>query len=391
MDFSLRSHLAAGIAVAGAAAIAAIPTIHPESLPSLQRVSADFELAAAQSWANPITELGNTLGLLGGDLFATNVVEFTAVPVEGGDEIRVFTNLGLIPQLLNGSIAGQFYVGGLPLLQAVGTNLSGYIEYGVQALQSLTSAVGGVTFGIPLTAFEVLNGIVTGNPVNIAESIQTNIITPVTDAFANIVDLSSNVLNDVIANATTLITALPTVVVGVAQTVIGGITVVGTQLVNVLTETLGSITNPQEAWNTLVNGLVSPNGVLGSLVNLSVGTGVMTLTGPVPSLRQTLTAATVGVALELTNDPVPPAAAVRSAAANAPRAAAALSTSDVKAAAGADAPSIRATAAIGGGSDKGGTQAGSSDNASAPTAVKQRGSRTAAPDKQRVSRQAASE
>lgn len=306
MELSRHSHLAAGLAVAGAAAIAVTPIVHPDSLPSVQRVSANIALA---DWASPITELGNTLGLLGGDLFATNVVEFTAVPVAGGADIPVFTNLGVIPQLLNGSIAGQYYLTGLPLVQAVGTNLSGYVEYGVQALQSLTSAVSGVTFGIPLTVVEVINGLITGSPVNIAEVIQTNIITPVTTAVTNIVGLASTVLSNVVGNLTTVVQALPTVILGIAQTVIGGVTVVGTQLVNVVTQTISSITNPQQAWNTLVNGLVSPSGVLGSLVNLSVGTGVLTPTGPVPSLRQTLTATTIGAALQLTNDPVAPAAA----------------------------------------------------------------------------------
>lgn len=353
MEISLRSHLAAGIAVAGAAAIAVTPIIHPDALPSVQRVSADIALAAVPL-ANPITELGNTLGLLGGDLFATNVVELVSLASDSG-QIPVYTNLGVIPQLLNGFIAGQYYLTGLPLLQAVGTNLSGYAEYGVQALQSLTSAVGGVTFGIPLTAFQVIDGLITGNPVNIAEAIQTNLITPVTDAVSNIVGLTSTVLSNVIANLTTVVQALPGVVIGTAQTVISGITVVATQLVNVVTQTLSSITNPAQAWNTLVDGLVGPSGVLGSLVNLSVGTGVLTSTGPVPSLRQTLTAATVGGALQLTNGPVAPAGAVRSAAAKTARVAAAQSAPNAS----------------------GRTATGGADKAGAPAAGKHRVARQA--------------
>ncbi|MGI9161452.1 MAG: hypothetical protein ACR2JI_00820 [Mycobacterium sp.] len=367
MEISVPSKLVAGIAVAGAAAVVLSPVVRPESLPSLQRVSAEIQLAAVP-WANPITELGNTLGLLGGDLFATNVVELFALPSGGGD-ISVFTNLGVIPQLLNGFIAGQYYLTGLPLLQAVGTNLSGYAEYGVQALQSLTSAVGGVTFGVPLTAFQVINGLITGSPVNIAEAIQTNIITPVTDAVSNIVGLTSTVLSNVVNNVTTVVQALPGVLLGVAQTIISGFTVVGTQLVDVVTETLGNITNPQEAWNALVDGLVSPSGVLGSLVSLSVGTGVLTPSGPVPSLRQTLTAATVGGALQLTNAPVAPAATVRKAA-KAARTAAALSAPAV--------PAVQVSAATSRDADSNGVRGAASGKSSASVSGKLRVSRAAA-------------
>ena len=51
MEISLRSQMAAGVAVAGAAAIAVTPIVKPEIVQSLRQVAADVKL----TWVNPVS------------------------------------------------------------------------------------------------------------------------------------------------------------------------------------------------------------------------------------------------------------------------------------------------------------------------------------------------
>ena len=300
MEISLRSQLAAGIAVAGAAAIAVTPIVHPDVVPSLERVSANIQISA---WADPLSVLGDTLGVLGNAFFGTapNMTSPPPVSVPGlngllpiGDSgLYVRTTDGLIPQLLNGSGTYTAYqplgpgerfvtkvgqVPGTPLLAAVGTNVSNYAVAGINALGAISDATGALIFGLPLTAFQVIDDLVNGNPIDIGQIIQDTIITPLTDAFDTVITQTSYVINSVIDNVIALLRSVPSLVTGVFQQVLGSTLFLGQQALNTVADSVTALASLdlQDAWNTTVNGFLSPNGVLGNAVKLSVGTGALT-------------------------------------------------------------------------------------------------------------------
>jgi hypothetical protein len=72
MKILLRSQMAAGVAVAGAAAIAVTPIVQPEIVQSLRQVAADVKL----TWVNPVSELASSLNLGTNYLFATDTGAF---------------------------------------------------------------------------------------------------------------------------------------------------------------------------------------------------------------------------------------------------------------------------------------------------------------------------
>ena len=112
-------------------------------------------------------------------------------------------------------------------------------------------------------------------------------------------------LDNVIANATTVITStIPGLVGNLISTVVGGTTYVVQSAIATVSAAVAQLLGGQfdAAWNTALNGLLGPDGTLGQLEKLTVGIGIVENVdyGPpdgivptvtIPSLRSDLTTA----------------------------------------------------------------------------------------------------
>ncbi len=369
MQISLRSQLVAGTtALVGATAIAMTPIAPAVSLPSLNVSKAAVALAAID---NPITALINTGGLaidylingqyqLGAGGGAANwgagmgtnsgigdivngLIYNSYIPSPGPGYLPNITNVGLVPNFLSAPF---------PVLTQVVNNWLGYagvvVDTGAQVLGDLSSllwAPVGITVAI---ASAVLSGNFSQIPVIIQEGIQTA-IGGVTDAIQATIAGAQYILASVVAKAQALITnvttALPTLLTtiqGQAAALVASVTA----NVQAITTAIagGDITN---IWNTTVASLLSPLGIPGTLLNLTLGAGVQLTADPttyVPSVRATIQ--TLGQSVKGALGTAPAAAA----AVRAPRAAAAVA---------APAAPVAAVAAAS-------TEAASSDAAAAP-------------------------
>lgn len=347
MHVSLRSNLAAGVAVAGAAAIAVTPIVQPDVLPSVERVSANVQLAF---WANPLDALGDSLKLVVEQLSdptysATGFLPYTSDNVVPFPAVR--PPIGLFPQLFNGSQLGNYdgtfvpngeFVSGLPLLSALGTNAAQYLRSVGNVLGTASAAVGALLFGLPLVAADVITDLVNNQPVDIGAIIQATIVSPIVDTVDAVVKSVSYIGQALAANVVGLASALPTRAVYLFATALSGVSYVATRLVGTVTTAIGQLATPETAWNTLVNGLLGPSGTVGDLVKLSFGNGDSNFF----SFRQALTLTTVGAAQLIRSNvgPVQPTAAVQPKAAETVPAASErskveVSVSEVKAAAAA--------------------------------------------------------
>lgn len=198
MEISIRSQMAAGVALAGVAAIAATPIVAPEIDHSLRKVTADVQL----TWVNPISKLVGSLNLGTNYLFATaspgtsrtcRGQVLLVIPQEPGEiphpTLYVIGQgaaapLGWIPQLLGGwsyttknfqDTAGTqpwtappldtvttSAVGGFPLTSALATNVSGYLDATVLGLSGLVGGVGAAAFAVPFAAVQIVADLVAG-------------------------------------------------------------------------------------------------------------------------------------------------------------------------------------------------------------------------------------
>lgn len=320
MEISLRSQFTAGVVFVGAAAVAVTPIAVPDVLPSVQRVTANVQNAA---FVDPLATLGASLGLLGQWVFGTQFTDGAQLPLDTGDIVGAPWFLspdGVIPQLLNGTQlyaltppAGPFVpigsVTGMPMLTQVGTNLSNYALAGVGALQGITDATGALLFGLPLAAFTVISDLLNGQTPDFAAIIQDTIITPITNAVTSVIGAVTYVATNVVNNTLSLLTALPTLAIAAATTAVNGLVYTGTQLLNTATTAIGDLAtlDLEGAWNTTVEGVLGPTGLIGNLLNLSIGQGVVVPDNPdspfIPSMRQTLTGATIAGSLAIQTEP----------------------------------------------------------------------------------------
>ena len=369
MQISLRSQMLAGTtALVGATAIAMTPIAPAVSLPALSPTKAAVELSAL---SNPITALINTGGLAIDYLINSNYTLGA-----GGGEANwgsgVNTNSG-IGDVINGAIYNSYLApfGYLPSIKAIGlvpnflavpfpigisvvNNWLGYagvvVDTGAQVLGDLSSllwAPVGITVAIA-------NAVLTGNIAAIPTIIQTGIqaaITGVTDAIQATVSGVQYILGSVVAKATAVVntasTALPELIATIQEQ--------ATALTASVTTNVSAITaaiatgNIETIWNTAVSSLLSPTGIPGTLLNLTLGAGVqLDPVNPltyVPSVRATVQ--TIGQAVSGALGTAPAAGAAlrspRSAAAKVAKAAPAAAASvaaagDNDAAATSDAP-----------------------------------------------------
>ena len=337
MHITLRSHLTAGttaVIVLGAIAVTPAPAT------SLTLPSINVSSVALSAFSSPLAQLFATADLANNYLFdpVSNPSNASSWPYAnfGTTFDTPPVNYPLLPAALaNPSLGGyssvglvsQFIDDALPIISQLGYNGLDYINFTGNAVfyagETLTQAVW-------TAAGEALMGDIAGA------------LTTITDAISNaggaLLEAGTYVFQNVLTHASavvaTLVGSLPTLLgVTVAQA-----SVVAASVTAVLTNTVAALGGGdiEGAWNSVVDGLLGPSGIPGTLLNLSIGAGIQT--GPiltpdaagieavfVPSTRTLVQTLVKSITTDLQTSPASPAAAkaersaasVRSAAAEA--------------------------------------------------------------------------
>ena len=274
MQLSLRSQLIAGVAALSATAVAVAPIAQPDLLASPQQVSAAIQLSA---FANPVTDLLGTLALTSEFIFWQDSLPspsdlFWPDSFYNSDFTFVYApiNYGLLPDALN-----QFSSGAL---SAVLTNLSGYIDTTIYGATGVAIGVSDAVFNTPFALITAAQLALAGQVDAAIAELQAQILAPLQDGIATGVQAGTYILNNVVANATTLLTdTLPRLVSGLVDATVEGTTLLVQTAIGVATDVVSNLAsaNIEGAWNAAVNGLLDPGtGLLGAVVALTVGVGL---------------------------------------------------------------------------------------------------------------------
>ena len=386
MQISLRSHLIAGTAaVVGASAIAMTPVMGAQlSLPAINVPTvAKVTLAGLDS---PISQLLESVILGGQLLFNTDTVwgelpsvadptgnanpgawgasafgtldangDFVAYPgVDGimfafanqpsvlfpaGTGLYNGLGVGLLPQIIDDA---------LPIIRQLGINGSDYLNVTVAGL----SAAGVVlSEGIWNAAGQLLTLDIPGALATLVDSISaagTLALASGAYVLANVVNRAQAVLEVITGNGAALI-----------ETVVAQIGVVLAKVGQVVDDTV-SATTFEEGWNAAITGIFGPTGIPGTILNVTIGAGMIDTVNQVvaPSTRTAVRGLVVGVSEALAT-PLPLPVTAASAAAEAP----VLSAASVRAAAVAAATAAEAPAG-----DNSEAASGGDSNEAAPAA-----------------------
>ena len=273
MQLSLRSQLTAGVAALSATAVAVAPIAQPDLLASPQQISAAVQLSA---FANPVTNLLGTLALTSEFIFYQDPLPspsdlFWPDSFYNSDFTFVYAPIydGLIPDAVN-----QFSTGAL---SAVLNNLSGYIDTTLYGVTGVAIGVSDAIFNTPFALITAAQLALAGQIDAAITELQTQILVPLQDGIAIGIEAGTYILNNVVANATTLLTdTLPRLVSGLAEATVAGTTYLVETAIAVASDVVSNLAsaNIEGAWNAAVNGLLDPgSGLLGLSAALTVGVG----------------------------------------------------------------------------------------------------------------------
>lgn len=351
MQISLRSQMVAGTAAfVGAGALALTPVAPAVGIPALSQAKAEVTLAA---FANPINALIGTVGvagsylLNGGMAFNPPTAGAGAInwPSAGISDVMNaylqfeglggYTAVGILPQIVDDSF---------PIATALVTNGLDYIWNTVKAVGTAATAVGDIAWTIPTTAVSVALDLIALNlPQAIADisAAATSILGDITTAGTALLGAGTYVLTGVVTRATEVLAQLIAEVPLTVVETVRQISQVATSVIDTGQAIISGLTSldPEAVWNAAVLGLLSPAGIPGTILNVTLGAGVQV--GPVTtqesvaenfvfSTRTVIQGAVKAIAGAInTPNPAPPAAAVSPAAA---RAAASAPASAVEAA-----------------------------------------------------------
>ena len=241
MQLSLRSQLIAGVAALSATAVAVAPIAQPDLLASPQQVSAGVQLSA---FANPVAELLGTLALTSEYIFYQDTLPspddlFWPESFYNSDFTFVYAPIyfGLLPDAVN-----QFSSGAL---SAVLNNLSGYIDTTIYGVTGVAIGASDAVFNTPFALITAAQLALAGQVDAAIAELQAQILVPLQDGIATGIQAGTYILNNVVANATTLLTdTLPRLVSGLAEATVAGTTYLVETAIAVATGTL----NAQEAF-----------------------------------------------------------------------------------------------------------------------------------------------
>ena len=282
MQISLRSQLIAGTAaVVGASAMAMTPVTAPAlNLPAVQVPS--LSQVGLRAFVSPLSELLNTTVLTTNYLFNIDAVPTTPSSwafsgIEAGTGIwgalgwpaalgtsvlGGYSSVGVIPQIIDDA---------LPIISQLGYNGSDYL----QAITTELYAAGYyLSQGIWDAAGELLS-------LDIASAIETFVGSFIAAGSALITG-AGYVLTGVVNRATAVLEAVVELVPVLLGSTLRQIQVVGDSVGNVFNNFFNAFSGPnpiEGAWNAVVEGLLGPSGIPGTLVNLTLGAGVQT--GPI--------------------------------------------------------------------------------------------------------------
>lgn len=391
MQISLRSQLIAGTAaVVGASAIAMTPVTAPAlNLPAVQVPS--LSQVSLSAFSSPLSQLLETTFMTTNYLFNTdlNPILPEAWPFSGiEDGTGVFGALGWPTALATGLLGGYSSVGlipqiiddALPIISQLGYNGSDY-------LQAVTSELFAAGYYLSEGLWTSIGQVLT---LDIPGALET-VVSSVIGAGTALITGAGYVLTGIVNRATAVVEA----VIGLVPTLLGStlrqVQVIGESVVGVVTNFVNAFgeANPIEAaWNAVVDGLLGPSGIPGTLVNLTLGAGVQT--GPiaanteaelvtaieenfVPSIRTEVQAGVKAIATALATPVATSAAAVEApaaAAVEAPAAAAAGDEAEAAAAEGAGDEGAVAAAEVAAADDgaEAAAAAGAAEAAEAPAA-----------------------
>jgi len=391
MQLSLRSQMIAGTAaVVGASAIAMTPVLAPQvSLSAMPRVSAAVELSSVVIGANAVN-------------FIADIFDQAALSQDLGWPPDYFSNppdnsvlyaplnIGIIPDLVN-----QFSTGSL---SALVNNLSGYAFAGLTSPVALASGVATAVVNTPGALIAAAGYLAAGNTAAALAALQTQILAPLQSGVQGALAGVGYIVDNVIRNIQNVVTfTLPTLVAGLANAVVGGLSYVTQSAVATVVQVVSDLStlNFQGAAQTAVAGFLGPDGTLGQIEKLTTGIGIVATVDSlpevvVPSVRSVITSvaqrtgdyADLGLG-GIANNPFTPslptsAASARSAsAARSAAAAAVVAAPAAKATAGDNAATVASTSAPEAVQAATDTAAVSADSASVEKPVKHRASRKA--------------
>lgn len=331
MHLSLRSPMMAGTtAFLGASAIALTPMAPAVPIAALSAARTDVALAAL---ANPITALIGTAGVAGaylldpGMAFNPPTVGAGAInwPFAGISDLMNsylqfeglggYVSVGILPQI----VADSF-----PIATALVQNGLDYIWNTVEAVGIAGAAIGDTIWSIPTTAIAVAQDLLTFDIQAAVADISAAISSAVSDietAGTALLGAGTYVVTGVVTRAAevlaTLVGQLPLAVIETVRQISQVVTSIA-DAGQAIVSSLASL-DPETIWNTAVANLLSPAGIPGVLLNVTLGAGVQL--GPVTtqesiaenfvfSTRTVIQGAVKAIAGALnTPNPAPPASA----------------------------------------------------------------------------------
>ncbi|OYN75097.1 hypothetical protein CG716_26440 [Mycolicibacterium sphagni] len=324
------------------------------ALPDL-RISSVTDIAIA-GFDSPLSELIGTLNslnqwVLSADNTTAGYTALGGILDAGGVAVIKagygFNAVGLLPQVINDH---------LPIISQLGYNGSASLESTANAATTIALIASEALWNLPGAFVTATQQALSGDIAGAITTLQTAIVTPFVAAGQTALAAGNYMLDNAVARGTALLSAVPTLVNLVVQSSIGQATVLGTAFSTVIQNVIAGVAagNAVQAWNAAVDGFLGPNGIPGTMLNLTVGAGVQT--GPatvVPSIRGEIQAAVKGIANALSQTgsapPVPPpSAAVQSASP---------SSSALRAAAVQDSSAAGASNGNSGGGNAGGSHA----------------------------------
>lgn len=328
MIHTFRTPLAAGaIAVIGAAAVIAAPQDNADRLLAALTTSSSAPVALT-AWANPI------VALLDSGEMAENYVfggyyngagsptpgageanwPFAGFDQTGGDVLNfLLTQQPALGKYFYVGLLENFAAGAyLPAVQQLQINLEDYISVVLSALNRAARELATAVWDLPSAAVDAVQLALQGQFSEALTVIGDALIAPVIAAGRSVLGAATYVLGRVVTRAGAVIAALPQILTTFAGWAVGSASVLAQETVAIVTGVVSSLSalNVEGAWNTAVDGLLGPSGIIGALLNLTTGAGVQT--GPivnpltdirgnfVPSFRTSLQAAqwTIRAALE---------------------------------------------------------------------------------------------
>lgn len=342
MTASLRSPLIAATAAAAVAAgvVVAVPAGHNGALSQALAAPSSASVVLT-AWSNPVNQLLATAELAqdyilgayynGGESPTPGAGEanwpFAGFDQTGGDLLNYL--LYNEKALGYNSFVGNFpntTANASPIIQQLQINLGGYLNTALSGLIGAGVAVSTGVWEYPTALLTAAQLALQGQIADAFTVLVDAVAGPAAAAAESLFGAGVSVVSTVVNRLAAVVATLPQILTKFAGWAVAGSALLIEESVAVGTAWLGKLATLdfEGAWNTAVDGLLGPEGLAGTALNLSLGAGVQT--GPivnpqtdiagnfVPSLRTAVLSAVWGTQDAMSTAPAAVAVA-RSAAA----------------------------------------------------------------------------